>query len=92
MKLHDLVASLAAICTTIAFLPQVILVLKTRNTDSISFVMYSVFTVGIILWTIFGILTWQWTIIIANIITFIFAFIIWFSKLLSIQKGRKISK
>ena len=91
MQTHDIVASIAAVCTTIAFLPQVLLVLKSKNTDSISFVMYSVFITGVILWLVFGIMTLQWPIIIANIITFIFAFIIWFSKLKSIQKGKKIS-
>ncbi|MBC7388681.1 MAG: SemiSWEET transporter [Opitutaceae bacterium] len=91
MHLHDIIGSIAAICTTIAFIPQVILVLKTRNTDSISFIMYSIFITGVALWAVFGYMTMQWTIIIANIITFILAFIIWFSKLVSIQKGREVS-
>ena len=91
MQIQEIIGSLAAVCTTVAFVPQVILVLKTKNTDSISFIMYSIFIAGVALWGVFGYMTLQWPIIIANIITFILAFIIWFSKLLSILKGRKVS-
>ena len=91
MQIHEIIGSLAAICTTVAFVPQVILVLKTKNTDSISFIMYSIFIAGVALWAVFGYMTLQWPVIIANIITFILAFIIWFSKLLSILRGRKVS-
>jgi len=89
MQAVDYIASLAAICTTLAFIPQVYLVLKTRNTDSISFLMYSVFITGVFLWGIFGIMTWQWPIIVANFVTFILAFIIWLTKLLNIRKSRR---
>ena len=89
MHIHDIIASVAAICTTIAFLPQVILVLKTKNTDAISFVMYTVFIIGVALWFLYGLITLQWPIIISNIITFGLAFVIWFSKLLSIKEKSK---
>ena len=61
-----LVGSIAALCTTIAFLPQVIKVYKTKHTKDLSMMMYVIFTIGVIFWMYFGILTEAWPIIIAN--------------------------
>lgn len=66
----QLVGSFAAICTTIAFLPQVHHSYKTRDLSGISLPMYSIFTVGVALWLIYGILKKDWPLIIANGITF----------------------
>ena len=38
--------------------------------------MYALFTAGIALWGVYGAMTWQWSIIIANAITFVQAAII----------------
>ena len=64
-----LIGCIAAICTTLAFLPQVLLTLKTRDTSGISLVMYSIFSFGILLWLIYGILLVAWPIILANFVT-----------------------
>lgn len=40
---------IAAICTTCYFVPQVIRILKPRNTRSISLAMYSIFVFGVFL-------------------------------------------
>jgi MtN3 and saliva related transmembrane protein len=71
--LTDLIGTFAAIATTIAFLPQVLHTLKTRDTKGISGSMYSVFTVGVFLWLIYGILIMSWPIIVANTLTFLLA-------------------
>ena len=60
-------------CTTIAFVPQVYKVWKTKSTKDISLLMFLVFTTGIIGWLIYGILSDNLPIIIANIITFFLA-------------------
>jgi MtN3 and saliva related transmembrane protein len=57
-------------CTTIAFVPQVYKVWKTKSTKDISLLMFLVFTTGIIGWLIYGILSDNLPIIIANIVTF----------------------
>lgn len=59
----------AAFCTTVSFLPQVIKILKTRDTESISLVMYSIFTLGVVLWLAYGLATWNIPIIAANFVT-----------------------
>jgi MtN3 and saliva related transmembrane protein len=89
MNLADIIASIAATFTTVAFIPQAILVWKTRNTVSISFLMYSVFISGLVLWTVYGFITWQWPIIIANIITTSIASSILWVKMGNMKNGEK---
>ena len=89
MNLADIIASIAATFTTAAFIPQAVLVWKTRNTVSISFLMYSVFIFGLVLWTVYGFITWQWPIIIANIITVSIASSILWVKIGNMRKGEK---
>lgn len=69
----DLIGTIAASLTTLSFLPQAILVLRTRETRGISLGMYSVFTLGVGLWIIYGFTLNAWPVIIANIITFCLA-------------------
>ena len=69
MPLHDLIGSLAAILTTASFIPQAWHTFRTRDVRGISLGMYSLFTVGVALWLVYGILLVAWPIIIANTIT-----------------------
>ncbi len=70
------VGYLAATLTTLSFLPQAIMTLKTRDTDSLSLGMYSLFTTGVLMWLLYGIHLQNQAIIIANAITFVLAAII----------------
>ena len=72
----DLIGYLAAALTTASFLPQALLTLKTRNTDSLSLGMYSLFTSGVLLWLIYGFYLSNPAIIMANAITFLLAALI----------------
>lgn len=67
--LIDLIGSVAAVLTTVSFVPQVWHSLKTRDVSGISLGMYSVFTIGVALWLVYGLLLWSWPLIIANSIT-----------------------
>lgn len=73
IELKTLIGSVAAICTTLAFVPQVVQSYKTRDLSGISLPMYSIFTTGVVLWLIYGILNGDWPIIIANSITALLA-------------------
>jgi len=66
----------AAVGTTIAFLPQVIKIVKTKHTKDLSSVMYIILTTGLFLWLVYGILIKNLPLIMANSITFIFSLII----------------
>lgn len=71
----------AAFCTTISFLPQAIKTVKEKDTSGISLGMYSLFTIGVLCWAIYGIYIGDVSIILANAITFIFAAVILAMKL-----------
>ena len=71
-----IIGLLAAVCTTIAFLPQVIKTVKTKKTKDISMLMYIILTTGILLWVVYGLLTIDLPIILANSITFVLALIV----------------
>ena len=62
---------LAAICTTAAFVPQVIKTLRTRDTPSISIGMYILFVTGVGLWLAYGLVKHDTPIIVANGITLV---------------------
>ena len=67
--LVDIVGSLAAILTTVSFLPQAWHSFKTKDVSGVSLGMYSVFTVGVALWLVYGLLLRAWPIVVANVIT-----------------------
>lgn len=69
MTLTDTIGYLAAVISTASFLPQVWHTFKTRDVSGISLGMYSVFTAGVSLWLIYGLLLSSWPIVIANLIT-----------------------
>jgi MtN3 and saliva related transmembrane protein len=60
MTLQDTVGTLAATLTTIAFLPQAVLIWRTRATHGVSLGMYSIFTTGVVLWLIYGVMLQAW--------------------------------
>lgn len=62
---------LAAVMTTLAFVPQAIKTIRTRDTRSISLGMYVVFTAGIAMWLVYGIALDSMPMILANIVTFL---------------------
>jgi MtN3 and saliva related transmembrane protein len=65
----DLIGYIASICTTAAFMPQAWLIWKTRSAQGVSLMMYSVFTLGVVLWLIYAVLIGSTPMIIANIVT-----------------------
>ena len=66
----EIIGYCAAFLTTIAFLPQAIHSWRTRNLSGVSLGMYSLFTVGVGLWLIYGLIIEKWPLIVANAITF----------------------
>jgi MtN3 and saliva related transmembrane protein len=65
----ELIGYLAAALTTCSFIPQAWLTFRTRDVSGISLGMYSVFTVGIALWLLYGLMLGAWPIVLANAIT-----------------------
>jgi MtN3 and saliva related transmembrane protein len=59
----------AGICTTLAFVPQVLRTWRTRSTEDISLGMFVIFVVGVFLWLLYGIAREDMVIVGANIVT-----------------------
>ncbi len=65
----ELIGFIAAVLTTGAFVPQAWMTVRTRDTRSISLVMYVVFNIGISLWLVYGVLIDSRPMLWANIVT-----------------------
>lgn len=68
----ELIGFLAAMLTTIAYLPQMIRIIKTRSTKDVSLYMYLVMLTGVVLWLCYGIQINSMPVIMANTVTSIF--------------------
>jgi len=86
--IFTIISYVAATLTTIAFLPQAIKIVKTRDTSSISLIMYICSTVGVLCWMSYGLATAQWSIVVSNAITAVFAVIILSFKIRDLRKGK----
>jgi MtN3 and saliva related transmembrane protein len=71
-----IIGLMAAFGTTVSFLPQAIKTIQTKDTSGISLSMYALFTIGTLLWLIYGLMSKSLPVTIANAITFVFASII----------------
>ena len=63
---------IAAVLTTISYMPQAIKTIKSRRTKDLSLSMYAILTTGIFLWFVYGILLMNVPLILANGITLLF--------------------
>jgi MtN3 and saliva related transmembrane protein len=72
----DLIGGLAAVMTTASFVPQVLLTVRTRDTSGISLWMYLMFSAGVGLWLIYGLLLAAWPLILANGVTLVLALVV----------------
>ena len=81
MQLPDAIGYLAALLTTCRFVPQAWLTLRTRDVSGISLGMYSVFTLGVALWLVYGLLLGAWPVVAANAVTLALAVAILVMKL-----------
>ena len=67
----EILGFVAAVMTTICWLPQALRTIRTKDTKSLSLLTQSVFTLGVGLWLIYGILVGNAPIIFANSVTFV---------------------
>ena len=76
MNIITITGFAAAILTTASFLPQAIKTISTKDTSGISLFMYSLFASGTLLWFLFGLFSGNMPVMIANVVTLLFASII----------------
>jgi MtN3 and saliva related transmembrane protein len=76
MSMPELIGYSAALLTTCSFVPQAWLTFRTKDVRGVSLGMYSVFTVGVSLWLLYGLLMGAWPIVLANGVTLALASVI----------------
>ncbi|MSS75592.1 MAG: glutathione synthetase [Methyloglobulus sp.] len=70
---QELIGYAAGALTTASFLPQAIMTIKTKDTSALSLGMYSLFTLGVLCWLIYGVQLANYAIIFPNAITLVLA-------------------
>ncbi len=81
MELITVIGMVAAICTTVSFLPQAVRIIRLKEARDISLLTYLLLEVGILLWLVYGIMIGKMPIIVANGVTLFFTTAILFLKI-----------
>ena len=84
----EIVGMTAGALTTISFLPQVLKTYKSRSAKDLSMGMLSLFTFGIFLWAVYGVILMKPAIIIANTLTLLLAATLLYAKFKFKQAGQ----
>jgi MtN3 and saliva related transmembrane protein len=77
----EIIGFVAALLTTAAFLPQVYKTWKTKDVSGLSLPMLAMFFVGILAWLVYGLLKDSPSLIFANSITLVSAFVLVYFKI-----------
>ena len=72
----ELIWFLAAVLTTVAFIPQVYKVWQTKSVSGLSLTMYLIFFSGVFLWLVYGLIINSLPMILGNSITLLLTSII----------------
>jgi len=89
MDMTNLIGTLAGILTTIAFIPQVIKTWRSRSARDISLFMFLLFSTGVSLWLVYGLILNAMPIVIANGITLALSLSILVLKLKDMYRARQ---
>jgi MtN3 and saliva related transmembrane protein len=71
METQDLIGFAAGTLTTVSFIPQVVKTWRSRSAKDISFGMFLLFSLGVVLWLVYGLALEATPIIVANLVTLI---------------------
>jgi MtN3 and saliva related transmembrane protein len=69
----EVIGMIAGTLTTIAFVPQVLRIYRTKSARDVSYLTFGIFSVGVVLWLIYGLLIRSPAIIASNVITLLLA-------------------
>lgn len=81
MESHNLLGLIAGSLTTVAFLPQVMKTWRSKSAGDLSIGMFAIFSAGVALWLVYGIIIDAPPVIVANGVTLVLALTILFFKL-----------
>lgn len=89
LDVKDMMGFIAAFLTTTAFVPQAYHSWKTRDLSGISLPMYTMFTLGVAAWLIYGLMIDSLPVIVANAITLLLSAIVMYLKIKQIKQLRQ---
>jgi MtN3 and saliva related transmembrane protein len=85
------VGGIAAVLSTVSFVPQATKIIRSRDTSGISTGMYLVTVAGFTLWTAYGAMQTAWPLIASNSICLILSAFILTMKLLPQREKEKVA-
>jgi MtN3 and saliva related transmembrane protein len=86
-----IVGGIAAVLSTVSFVPQATKIIRSRDTSGISTGMYLVTVAGFTLWTAYGAMQTAWPLIASNSICLILSAFILTMKLLPQREKEKVA-
>lgn len=86
--LINLVGYAAGTLTTLAFVPQVVRSWRSGSTDDLSLPMLVSFSVGNLLWLLYGVAVRSWPVVGANAVTLCLSLALVALKVRHLQRGR----
>jgi MtN3 and saliva related transmembrane protein len=72
MDLTTVIGSLAALGTTVSYLPQLVKCWKTGEAGDLSFKMFAILAAGVALWVVYGFLKSDYVIVASNVVSLCF--------------------
>jgi len=84
-----IVSYVAAVLTTVSFIPQAYKCIVTRRTETISLWMYILFVAGVVCWAAYGFYKMDLALILANSITAVLSSIILIIKIINLPKEKR---
>ena len=84
----DILGLVAGSLTTAAFVPQLLKVWQSKSANDISYLMFILFIIGIVLWEIYGWEIHSMPVILFNIITFLLGLAILILKFIFDSKNK----
>ena len=85
------IGTVAALVSTVSFVPQAWKIIRTRNTSGISTGMYAMTVAGFSLWLSYGLLRGEWPLIVPNAICLFASSFIFAMKLLHKRSMRSVA-
>ena len=89
MLIGEILGYIAGICTAVAFLPQTLQTIKSRNVEGLSLFTYVIYCTGVISWILYGIYLHSVQMILFNAISLFFAVIILYMIIANGAKKKK---
>lgn len=78
--MQEMFGYLAAMTTTVSFLPQVLKVWRSRSAEDVSLWMYVLISAGVSLWIVYGVQIHSLPVILANSLTLVQTLLILLAK------------